>query len=197
MPWEQEARLHAFLFAGCTADTYPRSLARLHWAVAAGLGANVALGYAAARWGPTRPRLQAALNHAHTTLGVGLLVATGVRLATRMRAVLPPPVPGPLLAQVAALGTHAALYAVTLALPLSGLAIAWFGGRAGALFGLLPLSACRVRGRHPRDARRAQTARRVHALCMRALSLLAFAHLGAVLVHQVAHGHNLLDRMLP
>jgi cytochrome b561 len=183
--------VHGWLLTGRAGDTYPRALAQLHWGMAAGLAANMALAQGAQLCGSKHPRARSVLMQAHESVGVLLLAAAGSRVVLRLTSPLPVPADGPLLAQVAAQLAHWSLYGAMFVLPASGLAMAWFSGRGLSFFGLRIL-----RGRAP-SPKRAAKAIQLHKRAGKWLTWLLAAHVGAVVFHYATRGHLLVERILP
>jgi cytochrome b561 len=111
---------------------YSLSQILLHWIVALLVLAQVLNDDAIARvWRALRhdpAAIPGALAQAHVWIGVLVLVLVVWRLGLRLtRGAPPPPADEPRPLRIAAVATQLLLYALLLAVPLSGLA-AWFGG---------------------------------------------------------------------
>lgn len=69
----------------------------------------------------------------HKSVGAALLIATVGRVGVRARAMLsksiPPHLPNPLPLKLAASAAHAGLYFFMIMMPLSGVAMGYYGGR--------------------------------------------------------------------
>lgn len=154
---------------------YPLSARLLHWAMAALLLSQLSLGASMVdRWQAwTTPAIQL-----HKAFGVLALLLVLLRLANRLRFHAPPlPHDIPALQRALARASHWALYALMLALPLTGWAMQ---GAAG-----LPL---RVGGvvlpaLMDADLARYGVLRELHAWLAYGLLALVLGHAGAALHH--------------
>lgn len=136
-------------------------------------------------------------------LYIGLHKATGVlillwmigRLIYRLmqRHLDPPDVPMPVWQTRVAHLTHSLLYVLLFMMPLAGLLMSQYGGRATSFFGVFDIPVWVV----PDKA----TGRFFHDLhtdiLWPLLLLLTVAHVGAALYHQFVLKDRLLDRMRP
>jgi superoxide oxidase len=162
----------------------------LHWSIAALIAAAWLLGSFMEDLLPRGPARQAGLDwHA----GLGALVIGLSLLRLLWRAVNPRPAdpPGtPAWQARAAHLAHVALYAATLAVPLSGILDRWARGRPFALFGLVPLPAPFTPpfGRFWGEA---------HEVLANLLLLVVAAHVAAALRHHLVLRDGVLRRMLP
>lgn len=135
------------------AASFGRTTRALHWIMAAGILATLALGATIARMEPGLANLW--LYGLHKTAGVSLLGLAVLRLAWHRLHPPPGPLPGPPPWQMAlARATHRALYLLMLALPLSGWAYASATGLDVVVFGryvlppVAPVSAAWEDGLH-------------------------------------------------
>ena len=136
---------------------------------------------------------KAALMDLHKSLGVTVLALTAARLAWRW--ISPPPALPPGTAPwagFAAAAGHGLLYALMLAVPLSGLVMAWAGGRPVEVFGLFTLPS--LLGASP-DLKEAME--EVHEVVGTGIMILAGLHAAVALVHQWVLCDGTLTRMLP
>lgn len=130
----------------------------------------------------------------HKSLGVTVLTLMLLRLGWRLLAGAPEPVPGTPGWQRALAGlTHWALYALALAIPLSG----WLYDSASGLrpfkfFGMFTMPKLIP----PNDGVR-RLSHEAHEWLFWALILLALAHAGAALYHHLFQRDATLARMLP
>lgn len=129
----------------------------------------------------------------HKSLGLTLLAVVLLRLAWRLHAGAAPPVPGTprWQARVADL-THWALYALMLAMPLTGW---WLNSTSGyplQWFGLIDLPAIAAT-----DHARHELAEELHETGFWVLVALVAAHVGAAVWHHVVQRDATLRRMLP
>jgi len=173
-------------------NTYSRAARRLHWWTVAGLSVQIPIGLFMVRYG-------AATNFApptgtfydgHKLLGRVLMALATVRLIYRFTHGAPAPEPSLSPWQVrVSHGTHWAIYALLLLVPLLGwLAVSFYG--AFAPFGIsLPALA----QQNPQEATRFFL---LHTLAAYALILLIGLHIAAALFHYVIRKDGVMRRML-
>ncbi|TYT25676.1 cytochrome b [Luteimonas viscosa] len=131
---------------------------------------------------------------AHKSMGISVLVLMLARLGWRLYAGAPVPVAGtPRWQAAVASATHWALYALALAMPLSG----WLYDSASGLrpfryFGLFDMP--KLSGPNEWLAERARDA---HELLFWVLVLLVAVHAGAAFYHHLFRRDETLARMLP
>ncbi|MBN8769461.1 MAG: cytochrome b [Stenotrophomonas nitritireducens] len=131
---------------------------------------------------------------AHKSIGITVLVLVALRLAWRLYAGAPRPVPGtPTWQERIAEATHWLLYALMFAIPLSG----WLydsasGLRPFKLFGLFEMPKLVA----PSEAS-AQVSHAIHEWGFWLLILVVLAHAGAALYHHLHQRDATLARMLP
>lgn len=131
---------------------------------------------------------------AHKSLGITVLALVVVRLGWRLYAGAPPAVPGtPGWQQRTASLTHGLLYALVLAMPLSG----WLydsasGLRPFRLFGLVEMPRLSAP-----DERLADLSHALHEWGVWLLIALVLLHAGAALYHHLHLRDATLARMLP
>ena len=131
---------------------------------------------------------------AHKSLGLTVLALVLVRIGWRLYAGAPRPVPGtPTWQERIASVTHWLLYALTLAIPLSG----WLYDSASGLrpfrwFGLFDMPKLVA----PNDAIR-DASHNAHEWLFWVLVALVLAHAGAAFYHHVFQRDATLTRMLP
>lgn len=129
----------------------------------------------------------------HKSIGLSILVLAVLRLGWRLHAGAPPPVAGTPRWQERIAGvTHVALYALLLALPLTGWLLNSAAGFPLQWFGLfnLPSIAARDEALHA-------LAVQAHELLFWALAVLVLMHAAAALYHHLFQGDATLARMLP
>ncbi|WP_313212909.1 cytochrome b [Stenotrophomonas acidaminiphila] len=131
---------------------------------------------------------------AHKSIGITVLVLVALRLAWRLYAGAPRPVPGtPGWQERVASATHWLLYAMMFAIPLSG----WLydsasGLRPFKLFGLLEMPKLVAP-----DEGAAQLSHALHEWGFWLLIVVVLAHAGAALYHHIQQRDATLVRMLP
>ncbi len=163
----------------------------LHWAIVALIGWLAWLGLTMVDMPPTPAKINAyAL---HKSLGLTLLALAAVRLAWRLFAGAPEPVPGmPTWQERIASATHWAMYVLLFAIPLSGWVFNSASGYPLQWFKQFNLPA--IAGR---SEELAATAIQVHEYGFWLLLLLVLAHAGAAFYHHLFQGDDTLRRMLP
>ena len=130
----------------------------------------------------------------HKSIGITVLVLVVVRLAWRLYAGAPEPVPGtPSWQERIASATHWLLYVLMFAIPLSG----WLydsasGLRPFKLFGLVEMPKLVAPSEQA-----SQFSHAIHEWGFWALILLVLAHAGAALYHHIHLRDATLARMLP
>ena len=129
----------------------------------------------------------------HKSIGLSILALAALRLLWRLQAGAPAPVAGTPRWQARIAGvTHVALYALLLAIPLSGWVVNSSAGFPLQWFGLfnLPAIAGKDQGLHA-------LAEQVHEWLFWTLVLVAVAHAAAALHHHLFLRDDTLARMLP
>lgn len=131
---------------------------------------------------------------AHKSIGITVLVLVVVRLSWRLYAGAPEPVPGtPSWQERIASATHWLMYALIVAIPLSG----WLydsasGLRPFKLFGLVEMP--KLSGPSERTSQLSHT---VHEWGFWLLIAIVLAHAGAAFYHHIHQRDLTLVRMLP
>jgi cytochrome b561 len=172
------------------ATTYTRTAIALHWLAALGLFGAFAMGIYMSDLPMSPTRLK--LFNWHKWAGVSLLVLAGIRLAWRLTHAAPAEAQGPLWQQRAARLTHAALYGLFFAVPLTGWAYSSASGFPVVWFGVLPLPDIA-----PVNRDLAETLKDVHKALNLSMAALVLIHVGAALKHQWIDRDGLLGRMWP
>ena len=163
----------------------------LHWLIAALILAMAWLGLTMGGM-PNGPD-KIATYALHKSIGLSILALAALRLGWRLYAGAPAPVAGmPRWQERIAAMTHAALYALLLALPLTGWLLNSAAGFPLQWFGLfnLPSIAARDEALH---ALAVQT----HEVLFWTLAVLVLAHAAAAFHHHLFLGDATLARMLP
>lgn len=170
---------------------YTRTAIFLHWLVALGLIGTFALGFYMHDLPLSPDKLK--FYAWHKWAGMSLLVLVVVRLAWRMshRA---PELPSTMtsLARQAAHAAHWLLYALMLAIPLSGWLMSSAQGFQVVWFGVLPLPDL-----VPRNAELGALLKDVHVVLNYSLLVVVIGHVGAALQHHFVRKDTVLMRMLP
>ncbi|HEY4555324.1 MAG TPA: cytochrome b [Lysobacter sp.] len=163
----------------------------LHWAIALLVTAIGAIGL----WMgglPNSPR-KIEVYALHKSLGLTLLALVLVRIAWRAYAGAPAALPGqPRWQMRIASATHAGLYALLLAMPLTGWLLNAWGGYPLQWFGLFNLPRLL-----PRDRELHEFAATLHEAGFWLLCALVVAHVAAALYHHLFLGDATLARMWP
>lgn len=131
---------------------------------------------------------------AHKSMGISVLVLMLLRLGWRLYAGAPRPVAGtPTWQARAASATHGALYALVLAIPLSG----WIYDSASGLRPFRWFGQFDVPKLVAPNEWLADQARDAHELLFWVLVVLVAAHAGAAFYHHLFQRDDTLARMLP
>lgn len=163
----------------------------LHWIVAIGILVQLPLGVAADEW-PLSPR-KLELFVLHKSIGLALLALVLVRVAWRASHAAPPlPEAMSVGERRAAHASHAMLYALMLAMPLSG----WIASSAAnvpfRMFWTVPVPAIAAA-----DDALADSAGAVHEILAIVLGVAIAVHVAAALWHHFVRRDDVLRRMLP
>jgi cytochrome b561 len=170
---------------------YTPTAIALHWAVALLICAAFPLGLYMQDL-PLSPQKLRLVSY-HKWIGVTVFVLALVRLVWRLTHPAPPlPTSVPAWQRRAAAIAHAALYALMLAVPLSGWLMSSAKGVPTVWLGLIPLPDL-----IGKDEGLGQALRTVHAALNYALLALVLAHVGAALKHRFVDRDDVLARMLP
>jgi cytochrome b561 len=177
--------------ASSTPMRWHRSVQWLHWL-------SVLLILAVATMGlimvdlPRGDATRTLLYATHKSLGVTLLFVVALRLASRCFTTAPEPVSGPAWQQRLANATHALMYLLMLAIPLSGWLLNSVAGQALPWFGLFTLPAIA-----PKTPEWRATLDVAHVALFWSLVVVVMMHVMAVLHHQFGRRDRVLQRMLP
>ncbi len=160
----------------------------LHWASAALLVAGFGLGLMLEDWPRGAQRDTAMM--VHYSIGTVVLGFVLVRLLRRLLLAQPPAAAGMSRpARLAAQAMHWGLYAVMVALPLTGALDRWARGRRLAVFDIVVPAPFPVPG--------GRLWREAHEILGYVLAAMVLAHVGAALWHAVVRRDAVLARMLP
>lgn len=174
-----------------TADRWGGISQLLHWMVAILILVMAYLGLTMGDLpnGPDKIKTYAL----HKSIGITILALVALRLLWRLYAGTPRPVPGsPRWQERTASLTHAAIYLLLFAIPLSGWVLNSAAGFPLRWFGLvnLPYIVGESHDLH-------ELAEEAHELMFWALALLVVAHAGAAFYHHIFQRDATLARMLP
>ncbi len=170
---------------------YDPGLRTLHWLMAALIFVALALGV----WASLLPRgeMRSEILFVHKSIGVTVLGLVALRLVWRLIAGAPEYAERlGRLTHVAARGGHLALYALMIAMPVSGYLTSTAGGNAVSWFGLFTLP--RLVGK---DKFLDEAASWAHLVFAWVIAFVLAAHLGAVVWHAVIRRDSVLTRMWP
>ena len=174
-----------------TADSWGAPAQLFHWVMAALIFAQLALGLLAVSWhvSPTKLNLFVWLK----SMGMLILVLLALRLVWRLAN--PAPLLPPGMARWERAGAHLShflLYALMIALPLTGWVIASASNVPFRIFWTIPLPAIAAP-----DEALSDLFATVHGWLVTLLALVLFAHIGAALRHHFIKRDAVLSRMLP
>lgn len=170
---------------------YTRTAIFLHWSVGLGMIGTFAAGFYMVDLPLSPSKLQ--LYSWHKWAGMSLLTLTVVRLVWRMSHPAPelPSSMGP-SARLAAHAGHCVLYALMLAIPLSGWLMSSAQGFPVVWFGVLTLPDL-----VPKDAELGAALKQAHVFLNYTLVAALIGHVGAALHHHFIRKDTILTRMLP
>lgn len=172
-------------------DSWGAPAKLFHWLMAALIFAQVALGLVAVGWHLSPTKLHLFVWHKST--GMLILALLALRLLWRLSSRVPA-----LPAEMAAwerLGAHLShflLYALMIALPLTGWVISSASNVPFSIFWTIPLPAITAP-----DKATADLFASVHGWLVALLAAILFAHTGAALRHHYVKRDSVLTRMLP
>ena len=174
-----------------TADSWGAPAKFFHWTVALLILLQIGLGVTAVLWRLSPLKLELFVWHKST--GMLILVLMLARLAWRLAnrsPQLPPATPR--WERRAAHASHAALYALAIALPLSGWVINSAAAVPFSVLWLVPLPPIVAPDEHVEAL-----AKLTHFSLLAALCLVLAVHIGAALRHHLVKRDDVLRRMLP
>jgi len=174
-----------------TADSWGAPAKLFHWVMAALILAQIALGVMAASWRVSPAKLE--LFFWHKSNGMLILALVALRLLWRL-ANSAPALPSGMAAWecTAARLSHLLLYALMIALPLTGWIVNSASNIPFRIFWLIPLPAIVAP-----DEATAGLAALVHGGLAALLALVLIAHTSAALRHHFVKRNTVLTRMLP
>jgi cytochrome b561 len=162
-----------------------------HWLMALLIFAQIALGLVAVSWHISPMKLN--LFVWHKSLGMLILALLVLRLSWRLMQRAPElPWEMPLWERAAAQFSHFMLYALMVALPLTGWVISSASNVPFKIFWTLPLPAITAP-----DKALADLFATIHGWLVTLLALVLTAHIGAALRHHYVKKDTVLSRMLP
>jgi cytochrome b561 len=180
--------------SGCERSSVPRYSGvaiALHWTSAVLVFCGFALGLymAGLTFSPAKLRYLSW----HKWIGITIFLVAGARIAWRI-ANPPPPLPAsvPGWQRQAAHVSHLLLYALMLAIPLSGWLYSSASGVSVVYLGLVPLPDLVAK-----DKATASTLLAVHQTLNYVLAAMVVLHVGAALRHGLVGRDGVLERMLP
>lgn len=173
------------------APTYTRTAIVLHWLVA--LLILTALPWGLVMTGLDLSPLKLKLYSWHKWLGVTIFAFVLLRLVWRLGHASPPLPPSiPAWQRALAGSTHALLYLLMLAIPISGWLMSSAKGFQTVYFGVLPLPDLLAK-----DKALGELLADLHAVLNTVLIALLAAHVAAALKHHFIDRDGVLARMLP
>ncbi|HLW12526.1 MAG TPA: cytochrome b [Casimicrobiaceae bacterium] len=171
-------------------ERYDRGAIALHWITAALIVANLLLGLSMVPL-PISPR-KLHWYLWHKSIGLTIFALTSLRLAWRAIRPHPAPVPMPRWQRRAAYASHALLYALLLAIPISGWVYSSATGVSVVYLGIVPLPDLVAKDKALGDALRI-----VHVALNSLLVAVVCVHIAAAIKHHLVDRDAVLTRMLP
>ncbi len=173
------------------ADSWGAPAKLFHWVMAALILVQITLGLMAANWPLSPAKLE--LFFWHKSSGMLILALVALRLAWRLANPTPALPPGMAAwERTAAHLSHFLLYALMIALPVTGWIISSASNVPFRIFWLIPLPAITAP-----DKAVANLFSAVHGWLVTLLALVLLAHVGAALRHHYVKRDAVLSRMLP
>ena len=169
---------------------YSQTAMAIHWLVALGIIAAIAMGVYMVALPMSPARLK--LFNWHKWLGVSILGLSVVRLVWRLTHRPPADLPMPIWQLRAAHVAHWVMYLLFFAVPLSGWAYSSAAGFPVVLFGVLPLPDL-----VPPAAPLAVVLKALHVTLAFSLGAVVALHVVAVIKHQLVDRDGILSRMNP
>jgi len=173
------------------ADSWGAPAKLFHWGIAALIAAQIALGLLAAGWRLSPTKIELFFWHKSTGMLILLLIA--LRLAWRLANRTPElPSGTPAWERAAARSSHALLYVLMAAMPLTGWIVNSASNIPLRIFWTIPLPAIVAPDKAVADAFAL-----VHRALFVLLALVLVAHIAAALRHHFVKRNAVLERMLP
>jgi cytochrome b561 len=173
------------------ASGYSRPAIALHWVVAALILFNLAYGLYTVNL-PLSPQKLKLFSY-HKWIGVTIFMLAAARLLWRLGHRPPPPPPGMKAWEArAATATHALLYVLFFAAPLSGWLFSSAAGFQTVYLGVLPIPDLLSKNKEL-----AETLRILHHWINYAMAAVIVLHVAAALKHHFVDRDDVLTRMLP
>jgi len=174
-----------------TGDSWGAPAKLFHWLVAALIFTQFALGWTAAAWRLSPTKLNLFVWHKST--GMMILALVLLRLLWRLANPTPAlPADTPAWERAAARASHVLLYALMIAMPLTGWIINSAAGVPFSIFWRIPLPAVVTPDKHT-----AELAALAHFSLFVVLAVLLVLHVGSALRHHFVKRNKVLARMLP
>lgn len=167
-------------------ERYPAAMRAMHWGMAAGiLGCFATVKSAQYSTGERKGQLM----RIHKSFGLLMMGAIVPRVLIRLASRVPAHVPRPKLEVLAGNVSHFLMYGLMIFMPVTGIAMGYYGGKGLPFFGL------HINGIDKPDPSIAKPAFKAHKLAGQAFEVLVPIHIGAVGFHAVARSQNLLKRI--
>jgi cytochrome b561 len=171
-------------------DSWGAPARLLHWLIAALILAQFVLGWTAASWRLSPTKLE--LFVWHKSIGMLILALVVLRLTWRFANPTPAlPADTPAWERAAARASHALLYLLMIAMPITGWIVNSAAGVPFSIFWRIPLPAIVAPDKHL-----AEVAALVHFSLFVLLAAVLVAHIGAALRHHFVKRNDVLLRML-
>ena len=172
-------------------DSWGAPAKLFHWLMAALIFAQIALGLSAVSWRVSPTKLD--LFVWHKSIGMLILALLVLRLLWRLSNRAPElPREMPLWERAGAHLSHILLYALMIALPLTGWVISSASNVPFKIFWTIPLPAITAPDKAVSDLFAT-----IHGWLVTLLALVLVAHIGAALRHHYVKRDTVLSRMLP
>ncbi|KAJ1448040.1 cytochrome b/b6/petB-domain-containing protein [Pelagophyceae sp. CCMP2097] len=183
-----------------TAPTAPEvfsvSVKAMHWGVGVGIlgcfGTVQAAMYTTKDYKPIPGYVKGDLMNLHKSFGLLIGAAVVPRLAVRALSTAPAHLPGPYLLNLAADASHVLKYALMIAMPATGIAMGYFGGKGLPFFGYTIPGA----SAENKNGKLAGQAFWLHKNAGQIFEYTTLLHVGAAGLH-VVKGQAIFRRIVP